>query len=231
MRFYQKENLLCFPREELFHLFEVSKKRELLEEMTKLGFTFEDLRNDYSKMEQIADAVGDRGARDRDEHEIFAALYVFLRFYEPDSEVCFEVRGFDPNRDKISTLNDLNIFRRSVGNSDFAIKSGDGLRKFQLKRYRGEPNIEGLFKFIKDKLNHYGSDLGDTNLLIQIQSPPWTSWDIDFHELHDRMKSLKLKFPGEILISYNQSDKEHVIIQVYPELGKTRIPIKYPSTR
>jgi len=234
MKFYKikNENIVCFLRDELSKLFEVAKKIELLQEIKKQNFSFDDLRADYTKMKKVADTVGERGAQHRDEHEIFASLFIFLDFYEVNSEVCFELRDkFNINKDRINTIEDLNKFRKSESDSDFIIKSRDGLRKFQLKRYRGDLNTQKIFNFIKEKIAHYGNNLGDTNLLIVLQSPAYTISQINFHELHDKIKSLNLKFQGQILISYNENNKEMVINQIYPALTTTRIPVQYPSTK
>jgi len=234
MKLYKikNKNIICFLKDELSKLFEVAKKVELLQEIRKQNFSFDDLKTDYSKMKKIADTVGERGAQHRDEHEIFASLFVFLDFYEANSEVCFELKnGFNPSKNKINTLKDLNAFRESASDSDFIIKSGDGLRKFQLKRYRNNLNTQGIFDFIKEKVAHYGNNLDDTNLLVVLQSSAYTISQINFHELHDKLKSLNLKFQGQILISYNENNKEMVINQVHPNLTTTRIPVQYPSTK
>jgi len=234
MRFYKikSENIICFQKSELSKLFEVTKKIELLQEMKERNISFDDLRNDYLKMEKLAGIVGERGAQNRDEHEVFAGLFIFLNFYEAGSEVCFDLREeFNLRKDKIATLKDLNKFRKNDSDSDFIIKSKDGLRKFQLKRYKGDLNTQEIFNFIEEKVCHYGNNLGDTNLLIVLQSQPYDVSYIDFHELHYKLKSLNLKFQGQILISYNESDKEMVINQVYPHLTTTRIPAQHPSTK
>lgn len=141
--------------------------------------------------------------------KVFASLFIFLDFYEASSEICFELRNeFNPSRDKIITLEDLNKFRKGDSNSDFIIKSRDGLRKFQLKRYRNDLNTQEIFNFIKEKVAHYGNNLGDTkpNLLIVLQSLAHDVFKIDFHELHEKLKSLNLKFKGQILISYCENN-------------------------
>ncbi|MHA1371610.1 MAG: hypothetical protein ACTSRA_18070, partial [Promethearchaeota archaeon] len=186
-------------------MFEVAKKSELLGEMIKQNLSFDDLRNDYSKMEKLSNLVGERGAQHRDEHEIFVALFIVLDFYEAGSEVCFELEdSFNLNKDKILSLKDLNKFRTDP--PDFIIKSKDGLRQFELKRYRDGLNTEEVFNFIKKKVAHYGNDLGDMNLLLILQSSAYDISTINFHELHERLKSLNLKFQGQILIFYNEND-------------------------
>ncbi len=232
MNYYKIKNnqIVCFSKGELSRLFEVAKKSELLGEMIKQGFSFDDLRNDYSKMEKLANFVGERGAQHRDEHEIFAALFIFSDFYETESEICFKLQdNFNPNKDRIASLQDLNRFRADP--PDFIVKSNDGFRQFELKRYRGGLNTEETFNFIKKRVAHYGNDLGDTNLLLVLQSSAYDVSTIDFHELHERLKLLSLKFEGQILISYNENNKEMVINQVHPELTTSKIPIELPSAK
>lgn len=230
MKFHHKENFLCFAKEELLRVLEISNKKELIGEVFKQGFSFVDLIRDHSKMEKISDIVGERWAQDRDHHEIFAAAFVFHGFYKEGSEICFELKGFNPNTHSISSIKDLNNFRQEVGTSDFIIKSEDGFRVFQLKRYRDDLTVEKLSEFIRDKIRHYGNNLGSTNLLIIFQSDGY-EFNLDFKELSERIKSFGFKFEGEILISFNQANKEEIIIRLYPELGKTTVPIKLPSSQ
>lgn len=229
---YQKVNnyiAVCFSKSELLQMFEI-KKTELLEEMIKQGFSFDDLRGDYSKMEKIADIVSEKGAQDRDEHEIFASLFVFLDFYEAGSEVCFRLQdAFNPSKQRIASLQDLKKFRADP--PDFIIKSSDGFREFELKRYRDKLNAEEVFNFLKKKIAHYGNDLRDMNFLLVLQPSAYSISHIDFKELHTKLKSMDFKFQGQILISYNDNNKENVINQVYPKLTTTRIPLKLPSSK
>ena len=230
MKFHHKENFLCFPKEELLRILEISNKKELMGEVFKQGFSFEDLMGDYSKMEKISDIVGERWAQDRDQHEIFAAAFVFHGFYEEGSEICFELKGFDSKIHSISSAEDLNKFRQEVGTSDFIIKSDGMFRVFQLKRYRGDLTIEKLSEFIKEKVRHYGNNLGSTNLLIIFQSDGY-EFDLDFEELSKKVKSFGFEFEGEILVSFNQANKENIIIRLYPEIGKAVVPLKLPSSQ
>lgn len=232
MSFYKikDKSIICFTKDELITSFEVTKKIELLQEMRSRGISFDDLRNN-SQMNQLASIAAQRISDDRDDPEIFASLYVFLDFYNDGGSVCFELQdSFNPHKDKILTLRDLNKFRAG-SYSDFIIKSKDGFRQFQLKRYRNDLNTQEVSNFIKEKVKHYGNDLGDTNLLIVLQSSNNNVSGINFHQLHDEIKSLNLKFHGQILISYNENNEEMVINQVYPDLTTTRIPIRYPSTK
>lgn len=232
MRYVARENILCFSKDELRRIYKASKIPELFQEMIRRGIFFDDLRANPILMQEIANTVGDRGAGDRDEHEVFAALFSFSRFYEPDCEVCFEVnRNFNPRNPQITTLADLNQYRQGVNTSDFMIRANDGFRKFELKRYRGTMDAQNIFEFIREKIVHYANNLGDTNLLIQLQSVPYSRTHIEFHEIHENLQALGLIFRGEVLISFNQNNETHVLVQVYPGISKNEIPIELPSNQ
>lgn len=230
MRYSARDRILCFSKEELLRIFKASKNEELIREMTERGVSFNDLRDNPELMREIADAVGERGAADRDEHEVFAALFAFPRFFESDCEICFEVNGdFDPTTSSVTSLAELNRYRQGVNTSDFMIKSGDGFRRFELKRYRGVMDAQSIFEFIREKIRHYSNDLGDTNLLLQLQPIPYSASRIEFHEIHESIKALGLTFQGQVLISFNQNNENHVLVQVYPEILKNEIPFQLPS--
>lgn len=178
-------------------------------------------------MENLASIISNKIFNDRDDHEIFASIFIFLDFYESGSEICFELKDFNPSRDKITTLQELNDFRDDP--SDFIIKSSDGFRGFELKRYRDGLTTNEVFDFLEKKIKHYGNGLGAINLLVTLQSIDNDISNVDFQELNTNLKSMRLQFQGEVLISYNENNKEMVINQVFPNLTTTRIPIQWKS--
>lgn len=227
MRYLARKRILCFSKEELMGLYKSSKLSELIKEIVRRGVSLDDLQRDHSLMKEIATAVGDRTVADRDEHEIFAAL-LYTDFFEPTSEICFEVNTkFDPETPKIESLSDLNRYRDGVATSDFMINSSDGMRVFQLKRYREGLDTEHLFDFMKDRIQHYANNLGDTNLLIQIQSDPFSQSNVDFQGIHDKLVACGFKFKGQVLVSYNDNNEKYMWVQVYPKLAKSEKPIKF----
>jgi hypothetical protein len=232
MKYLKKENILCFSKKELMLLYKESKISELIQEMTRRKVSFEDLQGDQTLMQEIANIVGDQGATDRDEHEIFAALFLFSRFYTTDCEICFGLnKNFNPESSQISILADLNCYRDNANISDFMINSHDGLRAFQLKRYRGVMDTKSIFTFIHEKVIHYANNLGDTNLLIQLQPTPYSNCYIKFQEIHKKLSASNLTFKGEILISYNHNNEKHILVQVYPGISKHEIFINPPSEK
>jgi len=229
--YLKKENIICLSKKELYTLFEASQKSKLFREIYQRGLSLGGLSKDPKKLKEISDKTGLAVAEDRDEHEIFASLFIFSDFYE-NSDICFELDRFDSDKDRIAILEDLIKFRKGNSDSDFIIKSGKDFRKFQLKRYRGGNNTKELVDFIKNKVEHYGYNLGDTNLLIVPQNfTPYTEGKFEFKKVFEEITAMNLKFRGEILISYNDSNKNISIVRVYPELAITKIPIKLPSSR
>lgn len=225
MKFSKKENIICFSKEELMDMFKVFKLKELSKEMDVRGISSEDLKNSPVQMEEITDIIGKRGAENRDEHEIFAGLFVFLKFFDSDSDICFEVCGFNPDKNKSLTFEDLLKLRERVETSDFLIRSHDGVRKFELKRYREALNTGALFAFISKKIMHYGNNLGDTNLLGILQAKDYSISEIDFDELYQKIASLHFKFKGQILISFNNINMDQVMICVHPKFESMKIPV------
>jgi hypothetical protein len=237
MNFHKLHNklIVCFKREELERLYKEDQLLAMKKEMAKQGVTVEDLESDYAKREiknfkKVADAVGLYVANDRDLHEVFASMHIFLPFYEKNSEVCFELKSsFILGRTAISTLVDLNHLREDVL-GDFIIKSSDGFRIIQLKRYREGLDADSVFEYVKQQLAKYGRSLGDTNLLIILQPPKGSSLDgLDFEEVYQRLKALNLVITGQVLLAFNSNSTETVIEQVYPEHTTTSVKIAWAS--
>lgn len=226
----KNKNIVCFKKEELQNIFSIAKKEKLLEEVKKQGLSLRDLQNDYRKMESLASVIADKTSSDTDDHEIFASIFMFVDFYELGSEICFELKdNFNTSKDKITTLNDLNNFRSDP--PDFIIKSGDDFREFELKRYRNGLATNEVFSFLKRKIEYYGNGLGLANLLVMVQSKGGDISKVDFHKINTDLKSLNLKFQGQVLISYNENNQKMIINQVFPELTTTKIPFQLPGQK
>lgn len=170
-------------------------------------------------MEEIVDKV--KLVNNKEEKEIFLALYSFPKFYSNECKICFLLNeGVDPK--EIDSIDKLRISLKEDDLTDFLLWHDAGISSFQLKAYMGKIDAGEVFEYLKKKLLHYGNDLGETNLLINLQS----GGDIPegfFQDLHERFKTITLKGTGHILISYNEEDKFDVINTVYPTLGTTRV--------
>lgn len=234
---YQKLHgklIVCFSKTEIEQLYKDSQLPELKQQMEQQGVTVDDLEKDLqnqdtSRFKKLADEAGKKTAHDRDLHEIFAAWNISLPFYEEGSKVCFELKNsFVHSKNIISSVDDLNRFREDVF-GDFIIKSSDGFGVIQLKRYRGSLDAQEICQFLKTKLAEYGKGIGDTNLLVILQSSDSDLDQVDFDELHQCLKKADLSIKSQVLIAFNANNKKSVIVQVYPEHAVANIPINWAS--
>lgn len=219
--------MICFDSADLARFFEISGKRALWREIVRKGYSEAELLSDRRKMEEIVDAV--KLVKDKEDVEIFSALYLFLKFY-PGAKVCFLLKdSVNPTKEAIDSLEKLKSSLKENDLTDFGLMAKDGMRAFQMKRYKGKTEIGELLSFIKEKLLHYANDIGEVNLLFVLQSegPIVGSF---FHDIYEDLTKLKVKGTGHILISYNEEDKFDVINTVYPFLATTRIPHKNFAT-
>ncbi len=216
--------MICYEGLELRSLFEEPKRKWVAEEIIRRGYTPDALRKDLSKMMEIVNASS--LVDDKEEVEIFSALYLFPQFYPTGSKICFLLEnGFDPMKTPINSLTKLKESIKEKDLTDFCFLGDDGLRAFQLKAYTGETTHEGLFGFLKKKLLHYSNNIGNVNLLIVLQSKGDIGENF-FEFVHENLKTLNIKGGGHILISYNEDNKFDLIVTVYPMLGTTKIPHK-----
>lgn len=213
--------MICFDPEELKQLFEAPSRQRIREESEKSGYSGFDLLKDQKKMEEISNRV--KLINSKEDFEIFCALYVFPVFYKEESKVCFLLNG-KANPRAINTLEDLKLNLKEKDLTDFIFWHKDGFRPYQLKTYRGKTEINEFFEYVREKLLHYANDIGEINILFLMQSEGDFTGDF-FQDLHERIKALRLKGTGEILLSYNEANQFNVMNIVYPNLGTTRIPM------
>lgn len=225
MKYYHKKtNMICFDQEELKDIFEAPSRKQLTEEIQKNNFKPVDFLIDKQKVQKIMSSI--KIINDKEDVEIFSALYMFLKFYSKTSKICFVLKdGINPQKDDISNLKKLKESLKENDLTDFGLMSSDGFRSFQLKAYRDKLTSDECFNFLKKKLKHYANDMGDTNFLITLQSGGEIPENF-FEDIHNNLKSLNLKGGGHILISYNENNKFDVINTVYPTIGNTRIPFE-----
>jgi len=223
MNYIRKLHMVCLGRVEFELMFKKAKEEELLQMMLAKSYSVEEIQADPAKMHEIVDSVNAEMLKDKDETELFIALFCHLGAYPDGSDVCFVLKDdVDPRKNKINTLDELKNSIKESSPTDFAIMSDDGLRQFQLKRYRGNLTTDDLFTFIKKKINHYGKDLGSSNLLILLQPEDGSEGDIDWDELNVKIKEIGIKSEIEVVISFNEKNEHDVIISVYPEVVANR---------
>lgn len=230
MQYLKKMNMVCLAKQEFLDMYSVAKKVELLREVERRGYTLDSLRADRAKMQEVVDAVGADHANDKEEIELFVALFSQLKHYPEGSQVCLILRdGLDPRKTAISTFAELKDSLKENEITDFAIMSDDGLRQFQLKQYKDKLTLDALFTFLQSKIKHYGGDLGDTNLLLILQSAGGDLGEVDLEELCTKLHQIGIKSKSEILLSLNEENKFDVIVRVFPTVGVLREPRKVPT--
>ncbi len=225
----RKLHMICLTIDELLNLFRKARLKDLERVLDEKGYELVDLHHDSGKMHEVADSIVEENLRYKEEIEIFAALEACLNFYPKESKICFALKdNINPKQYDFSSLENLKNATKENELTDFAIFSEDGLRQFQLKQFQEILSNDSLFAFIEKKLKAYGNNLGEVNLLIQLQGPKKDrgivqQMSIDFEKLHEQILGMNLKFSGQILIQYNENNKFTVIHQVYPELRSKQI--------
>ncbi len=224
MRYFDKKlNMLCFDGPDLEKLIKEPQVSQIFEELEKRGYSWDNLPTDKDEMRKIAYSM--EMIKDKEDLEIFLALYSFLKFYPKDTKICFLLHhNADPN--SIHSLEELKQSLKEDDITDFVFLTEQGLIAHQLKAYYGEISVDALFNHIKDVLlRKYGNDIGATNLLFFFKN----SSELDnslFIELNKKLNTLDIKGIGNILITYNEGGATDVMNTVYPKLSTSRIERK-----
>lgn len=211
--------MFCFSLQEIRNIFEAEKLNQIGKRVKNGELSVEDLF-DRKKIDEIASEMSAGIGRRKEETEIFCAAYLLEEFHDGDPHICFMMKdSFDPNKNNIDSFE---ILKRNVKEddlTDFLFFNGEDARAMQLKQYKEELNTNDFFKFIREKIRHYGNDLGQVNMLVLIQSPNGDIGNLDFDELNKRLIQEGLTFKGEILLSYNLKNESRVISRVYPSVA------------
>ena len=229
---HKEKKFICFTLEEIDSLFKKMMLFQLIKLMKENSLSFDDLSKNPQKMIELSGQASKKYSEGKSEHEIFVAYYIISEFYGENPDICFELKEkFNSKNIKISSLNDLKTCIKESTLVDFAILSKKEFRQFQLKRYLGEATTEKLLRFLKEKLLHYGNDLGHVNLLV-ILSKGGDLSQVNFKLLHEELKKLNIDEKGGwIMLSFNENNKFSVINQIFPGFSRTEIPFKlnYPN--
>jgi hypothetical protein len=218
----KERKFICLSKNEILGLFRISKMPKLLQGLAEKGAVRDLLLDkDKKKAIEVVGLVARDSAEDRDEHEIYVALKM-LDFYPDNAMACFEMKDNFNIETKIVSIKVLVENRKISTVSDFAIIAGDTLRDFQLKRYRKSLDTKELFGFIQEQIQHYGNNLGRTNLFILLQSPEKDLKNLDFEEIQKRLSRLKFRSEAQVLIGYNENNEFFVVNQVYPGLTRSQ---------
>lgn len=209
-------------------MYELHVKQEIQKKLIGRDMGAADL--DFKSIHQITDELSKSAANDIDEHELFGALFSYSKFYPEDSKLCFELKsGFRIGTDSITTISELFQHVEKNTTTDFMVETEDGLRDFQLKRYKGRLLTEDVLDYIKKCIGVYHGALSDTNLLIQCQSPDEDISAVDFHEIHQKLTQMDMDLSGHIIFAYNESNAVMVMNTLYPIIGRSEVPIIFFS--
>lgn len=191
MQYYHKQaNMICFDSIDLEELFGVPIRKEIQSAISTSVYSAKDLLKDKAKIKAMVDNI--KMLKNNDDIEIFAAIYSFLEFY-PNAKICFPLkRGVARLKKPIQDLGELKKNLEKDDITDFGFMTDVGLRAFQLKAYRNGVTTDELFDYIKNKLQHYGNNMGSTNLLILLQAEGSFKGSV-FKELHEKIMTLSLK--------------------------------------
>lgn len=224
MKYSKQDQLLCFTIDEIKKLFRDEKLRQFDERVRKGEFNISGLY-DRKKMEDIASKMSESISKSKEEVEIFCAIYLLEEFHIGDAHICFFMKdSFDPKKEKIITFDSLKKNTKENSLIDFLFFSGSESRAIQFKQYKGNLNDDDLFDFINKKIDHYGGDLDQVNLLIMLQSINGYIKDPNFKNLNERLVKKGLTFEGEILLSYNSQNEKSVITRIYPTVAHKITP-------
>jgi hypothetical protein len=231
--YIKKLNLVCFDIQDIRSIFEAPSREGLMNYVLKetefLYGEYPYFLRDSKKMQEITDNYS--LVNGKEDVEIFTASYIMIKFFPENSRVGFYMKdGFDPNYDSINSLDSLRKNIKESHLADVCLLTGNDLRAFQLKSYKGNCTITEFMSFLTEKLKHYAFDLGSINLVITLGSSGEIEKDF-FHNVHDWLSKVEIKGTGEILITYNGNNEFDVLNTVYPKLSGVKVPYRKLSER
>lgn len=186
--------------------------------------------NSTTAIDSITNTLVNRNAKSTDCFELFYATVLAEEvFGSEDVLVCFELKQNISSKDikNVGYSNLVDLLRKDTS-LDFAICKNGNLVQFQLKQYKGSLETGAVADFIEQKVKNYGR-LGNVNLLVVLQGDDNDGsqvivTDINYCEIHQRLKNCRFETNAEVLIHVNDRNKDHVLTQVHPGLIEYRFP-------
>lgn len=220
--------VVFFPIAELAALHSQLKLQNLKAALIEKGLTVLDMIFQTPQFNALMHELVAKMSGDRDEHELFVALYGLVAFMGDEIEIGFELKSsFIPNKNTINTVEELNNFRRTDTDIDFLIRRTDGVREFQLKRFKKSLTTSNLLVELEKIIKHYGNKLGDVNLLVIMQSSK--TEEIDWQLVSTQIQSILPKDDSaEVLLRFRDNESD-IMVRLHPKLDKRAVPIQLPS--
>lgn len=183
------------------------------------------LSNPKLKDTTLHDYLLNNSSESRD-YEYYVAIFDLYDLFNKDCEICYSLnKKFNLGKSAINTIDDLIRYREEF--PDVTIRFKKRYFEFELKRYKGKLNLESLHSFVFEKIvKHYS---GKTNYLVLLQGEPGEALSYTtFKKLHKKLKTEGI-FPGILGFSFNNDNREMIIIRVFPELNQRKRPFRSGS--
>lgn len=217
--------IACFTIKELIDFLTWPVELSLLNK--SLEARLEGKKIDDAILDELVIKWGKDSAGSKD-YEYWSAIFSLYEGFGDDSGICFCLKDtFNPHTDSIASYADLEKFKQDP--PDVIIKNKlNEYAEFELKRYRGELDEEGLIAFIKNKILRYSVPF---NYCIILQHPSGTVMPQTlFENLHKEIKELPLKNDlGNICFIFNANNQHMIFAHVYPELNVYKQPFNSGS--
>jgi len=235
--------MFCIPKDELSLLLENEIKRFTFEEILKFfetGLTLEEMAeqqiNESGPFNEACTVAIKKFSNKTENVEIHLALSLSdIYSLGPKNEIsiCFEMK--DDFNKKISNLSDLTANIECATHIDCSIVSRKKEWRFQMKRYPSEYlkfNDKKIISYLKKIFSKYG-EMADTNLIILLQpTQKAATTPINFEKIYQSMKSIASKISfGEVSFIFNANMKNIMLIRVFPDFIKTKVPLKFKSPK
>lgn len=183
------------------------------------------LSNPKLKNTTLHDYLLNNSSESRD-YEYYVAIFDLYDLFNKDCEICYHLNNkFNLGKSLINTIDDLIRYREEF--PDVIVRFKKRYFEFELKRYKGKLNLESLYSFVLEKIvKHYS---GKTNYLILLQGEPGSKLSyITFKKLHQKLRKERI-FPGILGFSFNNDNREMILIRVFPELNQYKRPFRNGS--
>lgn len=236
MNYDKKLGWICYSVNELKQIVGNEMKKVLLAEIKEKQLDLAEVGKDRQLMEQFVGEIVLKNNKRKEFIELFYSTTLADSIYKSEkTSVCFEVKRGVRQQD-IDAVNDYESLLKILEENtemDFSVVKEDGVRKFQLKQYKGELETESLAQFITEKVEEY-VNLGAVNLLVILQGKDnngsqIVNSSIDYHRVAEIVGNADFQSKAEVLIARNDRNINNSIVQVYPNVSEYKIPLVMPS--
>lgn len=213
--------MVCFEIREFVDLLLWPVESLLLS--TTLNARLEGKEINEEVLKQSAVKFGKNSANSKD-YEYWTAIFSLYEDVGDGVGICFYLKNtFNPQQNTINSYAELEEFKEDPPDVIIEHKSG-GFSEFELKRYRGEPTEDSIFKFIDEKILKHYSTAFNFCIILQHESETKIPESI-FKNLFNRIKNASIKRDlGRICIMFNANNQSMIFAHIYPEFSMYKTP-------